>query len=510
MGNTEVRTLTLGGVTAAVPVREMAEQPRIQNMQPGVAELAGALFDCFGRSEIWTPDLFHDQGGPTILQAIRLFCQMVNYELSEAGEQLLDVLELEQLVANQAIGLSSPLQLLCRWTVLVRIGVRKMQRDMLGIVAMLPMPPGGSVKWNKSADHLGRTHYVVTHLFGERFLCRGYAMTCQPDGEWVLGGPTGNRWLKDLYLTPGLQPIDTLVAAKRRKLGGSQQRGRSVDDICNNHKRRLTEGRRAAGIDAKNFGEAHGARLDLENKDIMDAALATVRALLSQVIVYREDAILDDIVGRTGHSKAEVQEDPTLAGSEEDAFKLHTRRRDDAYGYFRPCGRFEIPKGYMVFAETGIPPALKDIEHIPLSGVTGAAISMEHLSGRKDLAPLRRAPTALPDVEDLAPLIDACGIPTINRQVVVEMEPLANETGQDIMRYRLGGDENTAEMLLSEFVRRTAVRFVPMVLDFRRRRLFVEDLQGVRHGIAWEISYDDVNKRFTSCPRPKRSETSPT
>ncbi len=516
----ELRTLTLGGENAAVQVREQAEAPQVQSMTAPVIDLVDELFSTYTTGTAWPKETFFDRGGPEILQAIRLFCQKVNFARSEQNEPLLNILELEEVVEKQAVSLALPLQNLCRWTVLVRVGVRKLQRDLLGLVSMVPMPPKGSIKLNRPADNVGKTHYVVTHLFGERFLCRGYSLNFDREGRWLLGGPDGNRWFKDLWLTPGLQTVDSLVSAKKRKLTPgrasklSKRDERSINQICDAYRKKLGETRAAARMQAKNFGAAHGARLDLENKDIMSTALSSIRALLAQVVVYREDAVLDDIVGRIGRSKAEVIDDPTIAEREAEAFEYHLERRRRAYRHFRPCGSFAMPRGYMVFADQGVPGHIPQEEQTELTGVSGVAVGAGYLSTRYDVEALKRNPSALPEVEDLSPIVDVCGVSTLNGRLVEDMELVSKDQAgdeapgdTDFMRYSLVGQQ-PVDMPLAEFLRKTSVRFVPMIVNFQRRRLFVEDLQGDQDGITWAMSFDDVNPRFLPCPKKKSGKSS--
>jgi len=515
----ELRTLILGGEKAAVMIRETAEAPQEQSVAAPVIDLADQLFSNYTRGTAWSKDAFFDRGGPAILQAIRLFCQKVNFARSEKSEPLANVLELEQIVEKQSASLAIPLQNLCRWTVLVRVGVRKLQRDLLGLVSMIPMLPKGSIKLSRPADSVGKTHYVVTHLLGARFLCRGYALNCDDEGNWKLGGPLGNRWFKDLWLTPGLQTVDSLVTAKKRKLSPGQgsklskRDEQNVAQICGAYRKKLEEGRAAAGLKASDFGAAHGARLDLDNKAIMSAALASIRALLAQVIVYREDAVLDDIVGRAGRSKAELVDDSSLAGRETGSFEYHLERRRVAYKHFRDCGSFAMPAGYMVFSGQGMPGHIPQEARTELTGVSGIAVGTRYLSTRLDVEALKRNPSALPEVEDLSPIIDVCGVSTLNGKLVDNMEMIVkNQAGEEaaegieFMRYSCDG-QPPADMPLADFLKKIAVRFVPMVVNFHRRRLFVEDLQGARDGVSWEMSFDDVNPRFLSCPKKKSGKS---
>lgn len=518
---TELATLKLGGMDAAVTVQEQIEAPQEQNATPAVVAFSEQLFETYKNGATWARDAFQAHGGSDIVQAIRLFAQKVNYERGQNNESSFNVLELEEITVKQAVSLAPPLQSLCRWTILVRVGVRKLQRDLLGLISMIPMPQGGSVKLNRPTDSVGKTHYVVSHLFGERFVCRGYNLRIEDNGDWVLGGQKGNKWLKDLWLTPGLQSVDSLVAAKRRKLTPPSQRKlpaneiKRIDRSCDDYRAKLEKARASAGMKAAAYGAAHGARLDLENKDIMQAALATVRSLLAQAIVYHEDSVLDDIAGRQGCTKSEIINDRGLAGKEEGAFNVHLERRRKANQQYRACRMFAIPKGYSIFSEGGAPALIPDTEKTELTGVSGVAVSAAYTSTCNYAAELRRHHASLPEVEDLSPLIDACGVSTINGKAVIGMTLISRnaagieievdadgkpleEGGIDYMQYTVEGEE-PAEMLLSEFLYRTSVRFVPMVLDAHRRRLFAEDMQGTRQGVSFELSFEDVNERFLPC-----------
>jgi hypothetical protein len=162
--------------------------------------------------------------------------------------------------------------------------------------------------------------------------------------------------------------------------------------------------------------------------------------------------------------------------------------------------------GYMVFAEHGVPKHIDDYARKQLPGVSGVAVSAEYLAGRLDVAGFKRNPFALPEVEDLSPIIDTCGVSTLDGKSIDDMRVVTRDdageespAGDDFMQYDIDGE--TAELPMADFLRKTSVRFVPMVKDFQRRRLFVEDLQGDTDGITWAFSFDDVNERFRPCPR---------
>jgi len=506
----EVRKLQIGGANAAVNVRETVDQaPETTDV---AAEMAEQMFAAYNKGSTWTKEIMAGKNGVDIVQSVRLFAQKVQAKKNDDGKPLLNTLELEDVVARSCASLTLPLQHLCRWTVLVRIGVRKLQRDILGMVAMVPMPPCGSVKLSRPADHLGKTHYVLTHVQGDRLVCRGYSMRVTNKGECILGGSAGNKWLKDLWLAPGLQSVSSLVASKRRKLVPSDdsklcpREEQSVQSICDVQRRKIEKKRKAAGLSSENFGGAHGARLDLENKAIMSAALSCVRALLAQAIAYKEDQLLDEIASRNGHAKHEVINSTRLAGQEEDAFKLHLQRRKNAYTCFSQCGSFAIPHAYMIFSPSTCPKHIPDAEKTELTGITGVAVSFEYLSTRYDAGELRTCPAALPEVEDLSPLVDACGVSTLNGKRVMDFELVQKGDGvaiTDYMRYTLKGVKEPREMPHADFLRRTSVRFIPMVVDFQRRRLYPEDLQGNLNGVRFELSHEDVNPRFARCQKAK-------
>jgi hypothetical protein len=507
----ELATLRLGGENAAVLVREQSERPQKQTASPEVNTMADAMYHDFEKGQPWLKETFFGKSGPDILQAVRLFCQKVNFNRTEGNQHALNILQLADVVTQQSKSLASPLQILCDWTVLVRIGVRKLQRDLLGLIAMVPMPPQGSVRLAQPADSVGKTHYVITHLLGEKFLCRGYAMYVTHDGDWVLGGADGNRWHKDLWLTPGIQSVEAIVAAKRRKIEPS---GRKANDkeasfvkrTLAETRSRLEKTRAIAGLKAENFGAAHGARLDLENKPIMQAALSCVRAMIAQVLSTKEDQVLDEISGRQGHTKAAIAQDPTLAGTEEAAFRHHLERRDHANEAHRACGRFVIPQGFMVFASQSVPATIPDEIRTEVAGVAGIAVSAEDLAGF-DYGQLKRSPAALSDVEDLTPLIDACGYAVVNGQAILNMEPVQEEGGAEYMRYYVAG-QDPAEMPAADFLKRAYVKFVPMVIRCKRRRMFPEDMQGSQRGVYFAMSFEDVAERFVPCKHQHSSTRS--
>lgn len=500
---TEVATLRLGGENAAVKVRETSEQPQEQTATPDIIRLADSMFHDYEQGQPWPKEGFFGKSGPEILQAVRLFAQKVNFSRTEQNLAPLNILELDDLVATHSKNLASPLQILCSWTVLVRIGVRKLQRDLLGLIAMVPMPPQGAVKLAQPADSVGKTHYVVTHLLGEKFLCRGYSMHVTRNGGWMLGGPDGNRWHKDLWLTPGVQSVEAILAAKRRKIEPAGRKSNDkeasfVKKTLDETRSRLEKTRAAAGIKAENFGAAHGARLDLENRSIMQAALACVRAMIAQVLSVKEDQTLDEIVSRQGITKAATAQDPTQASSEEPAFRHHLARREHANGAYRACGRFVIPQGFMVFAAQNVPAGIPAEIRTEVAGVTGVAVNISDLSEETYLQ-LKHSPAALSDIEDLTPLIDACGIATISGQPILNME-LVTEEGVELMRYYVANQE-PAELPIAEFLKRALVKFVPMVIRTKRRRMFPEDMQGVQNGIDFALSFEDVCERFIPCKR---------
>ena len=498
----EVATLRLGGENAAVQVRETSERPQEQTASQEVNNMAVAMFHDYEKGQLWLKETFFDKSGPDILQAVRLFCQKVNYARTESNQRALNILELDDVVARQAKGLASSLQILCTWTVLVRIGVRKLQRDMLGLVAMVPMPPVGGIRLAQPADNVGKTHYVVTHLLGEKFLCRGYAMHVTREGDWVLGGSEGNRWHKDLWLTPGIQSVEAILAAKRRKIAPSWGKSDNAESgtvkrILDDTRTRVEKARDVAGIKASHFGAAHGARLDLENKPIMQAALACVRAMIAQVLSAKEEQALDEIAARHGMSKSAISKEIALAGAEASAFEYHMARRDHANSVHRACGRFVIPQGFMVFASQSIPATIPEEIRAEVAGVVGVAVSAEHLTGL-DYAQLKHSPAALSDVEDLSPLIDACGVAVINGDTVTDMEAMQDEAGTEYTRYYVDGRE-PVDMPRAEFDKRAFVKFVPMVLRCKRKHMVPEDMQGSQNGIYFAMSFDDVAERFVPC-----------
>lgn len=515
----EIRTLNLGGNTAAVQVREdIVEAPKMDAVDEPTKALEGELFACFKRGgAAWPKELFLTRSSSEIVHAVRIFTQQINHERGKIDQRPLNAIELEELVARQSSSLALPLQHLCRWAVL-SAAARKMQRELLGLVTMVPMPPGGSVKFSAPTEEVGRTHYMVTHILGERFTCRGYSTNIDNDGNWLIGGACGNRWYKDIWLMPGLQTIEALVEARRRKLApgrgtkpASSAQARQLAQL----ERSLQSQRAAAGLSSDNFDEATGARLDLENKDIMIAALATVRALLAQVIVYQEDAIIDDVASRCGRTRAELVDDPDAAAKEAAAVRRHLKSRAYAYKHFRSVGSFAVPDGYMVFSQSGIPDQVPRDACTEITGVSGNAISVKHLEWHQR-AVLRRNPAALPEVEDLSPIIDVCGVPTLAGKLVDDMELVmcdasGNETtdedGVEYMQYRFDGQETTAKMPLADFLHKAAVRFVPMVINFHRRRLHPEDMQGAKDGLAWELSFEDISRRFRPCYKRKKSTT---
>jgi hypothetical protein len=511
----ELRNLTLGGDAAVVRAVEVVTEST-RDVDTSISEFAMQLTTAASSGAAWSKDMFRGRSGTEILQAIRVFTLNVNNQRVTAGEPMLNVLDLEQLVVRQVASLALPLQNLCRWSVLVRVGVRSLQRGLAGLVSMVPMPPKGSVKLNKPVFSAGRVDYVVAHVFGNRVYCRGYILQLTKEGEWILGGQDGNRWLKDLWLTPGLQDLDILTAARRRRFGSSagsasRRARRAATNASKSYRKRIEARREAAGLCPAGFGAAAGPRVDLENKALMATTLASIRALLAQAIVYKEDALLDEIAGRSGHTKAELINKPSIAGREEAAFRHHMSRRYEAYRHFRPYGTFVWPRGYMVFAETSVPESIPTEAQTELSGVSGVAVSSEFLSTCPDAAALRRCPSALPEVEDLTPIMDACGVSTIHGEVVEDMELVFRDEngdeaseGAEHMRYTAVGRE-PAEMPLADFMRRTSVRFAPMVVDFQRHRLYVEDLQGNTNGIAWAVSFADVDRRFRPCPKPSKS-----
>jgi hypothetical protein len=508
----ELATLRLGGENAAVLVREKSERPQEQTASPEVNAMADAMYHDFENGQPWLKETFFAKNGPDILQAVRLFCQKVNFSRTESNQHALNILQLADLVTQQSKNLASPLQILCDWTVLVRIGVRKLQRDLLGLIAMVPMPPQGNVRLAQPADSVGKTHYVVTHLLGEKFLCRGYAMRVTHDGDWVLGGADGNRWHKDLWLTPGIQSVEAIVAAKRRKIEPSGRKANEketafVKRTLDETRSRLEKTRAIAGLKAENFGAAHGARLDLENKPIMQAALACVRAMIAQVLSAKEEQTLDEIAGRQGHTKTAIVQDPTLAGTEEPAFRHHLECREHANAAHRACGRFVVPQGFMVFASQSVPAVIPEELRTEVAGVVGVAVSAENLAGF-DYGQLKRSPAALSDVEDLTPLIDACGYAVVNGQPVIDMESVQEEGGAECVRYYVA-DQEPVELPAADFLKKAYVRFVPMVIRCKRRRMFPEDMQGSQNGVYFAMSFEDVAERFVPCKHhSNRSEQS--
>jgi len=506
----EFQQLKMGGREVTTKVRETADEPQTANLATDTIELAEQLFQDYKKGTAWSKKLFNGRSGSQLIQALRLWAQKVDVDRVSSDEPVLNALELEEVVAKQAVSLALPLQTLCRWIVLVRIGVGRLRRELLGLVSMVPMPPCGSVRLGRPADHVSKTHYVVTHVLGDRIFSRGYLLRFTDQG-WKLGGKEGNKWSKDLWLTPGLQEVSAIVAAKRRKMmpNGNPPKGelQNINRTCKNLEKKLKASRQSAGISTDQFSKAHGARLDLENKNIMVATLASVRALLAQTIVYKENQTLDEIAARHDNSKFALLDDPSLAGDEQEAFLYHLQRRRQAQACFAELGKFVFPRGYMVFSETGIPDHVPPEVRVELTGVSGVAVGSEYLASRFDIPVLRKHAAALPEVEDLTPLIDACGISTLHGKMVDELDEIQKDAGaagsEDYIRYRLVGEE-PADMPKADFFRKTSVRFVPMVVNFNRKRLFAEDMQGVSNGVSFAISHEDVNERFNQC-QPKKS-----
>lgn len=320
----------------------------------------------------------------------------------------------------------------------------------------------------------------------------------------MLGGADGNRWHKDLWLTPGIQSVEAILAAKRRKIephgsgrGLSSNETAFVKRTLDETRTRLEKSRAASGMRAEAFGAAHGARMDLENRAIMEAALDCVRSMLAQALSAKEDQTLDEIASRQGLTKAVLTQDPTQAGDEEAAFRQHLLRREHANTAFRACGRFVIPQGYMVFASQNIPTNITPEMRTEIPGVAGTAVNIEDLSAA-EYVQLKHSPAALADIEDLTPLIDAAGVTTINGQSISNMELVTEEDGTELMRYYVVGQE-PAELPVTDFLRRAFVKFVPMVIRTKRRRMTPEDMQGHQAGVDFAMSFEDVCERFIPC-----------
>ena len=228
----------------------------------------------------------------------------------------------------------------------------------------------------------------------------------------------------------------------------------------------------------------------------MQAALSCVRAMIAQVLSAKEDQVLDEITSRQKCTKADAINDPTLTGTEETAFRHHLARRTHADEAYRACGRFVIPQGFMVFATQSVPASIPAEIRTEVAGVTGIAVSAQDLQGF-DYGQLKRNPAALSDVEDLTPLIDACGLPVINGQTVLNMESV-DEEGTEYIRYYVSGRE-PAELPAAEFLKKAMVKFVPMVIRCKRKRMFPEDMQGNQNGIYYAMSFEDVAERFVPC-----------
>jgi len=515
----DATTLSLGGITTPVQVRDTVDDPQMGEVPTTLMALADSLFADWTKGAAWSKDTFQDFSGSQLLQAIRLFTQKINFHRDQEDTPLLNPLELEEVVGRQAVSLPLPLQHLCRWTVLVRIGVRELRPDLLGLVTMAVMPPKGATKLSQPTETVGRTHYAVTHLMGNRFLCRGYCLNFNDDGDWILGGTENNRWVKDVWLTPGLVSIDTLVDMKRRKslpspnAKCSPSQERHLQRICNGHRTRLEKARKVAGLDSSNFSKAHGARLDLENKNIMQLILASVRALLAQAIVYKENRVLDSLAGQCGVTRATLLDDPTQVADAPAEVTHHLSRREAAFSHFRQCGSFVLPRGYMIFSAAKIPATIPVEVRTELTGVTGVAVGAAYLAARTDVPILRRSPAALPEIEDLTPLIDACGVPVLHGKIIENMDVITRdadgneaEEGSQFMRFELEGTGAAEEMPLAPFLQKTSVRFLPMVIDFRRRRLRNDDMQGVHDGVHFAVSPDDVSRRFHPC-RPNQQKS---
>lgn len=506
----EAKTLSLGGSnTAVVHVKENSGSP--PQVGDAVAERVDRLLSAYP-SGPWPPNVFRHVSGPEIVQTIRLYAWRLNKARSEAGFPMLNPLELEQELAGRITEIPLPLQALCRWSVLVRIGVRRLQRDLLGLAAMIPLPSGGTMKRDRPTEVVGKTHYTVTHLHGSRFACRGYITQVNDAGEWKLGGEEGNRWLKDLWLTPGLRSVQSLVNTRRRQL----PKGRpDTEARCQRYRKRIESQREEAGIKSSHFGEAYGARLDLENTAVIESALACVRAMLAQVLVYQADYQMDTIASRHGVTRSDILEgNVELAAGEAAAFQHHVKTREAAYGFFRSCGRFAIPQGYMVFSKGRVPPEAHEFK-CEIPGVSGEVVPISELmappgENKKpvDIAALKRNAAALPEVENLTPLMDLCGVEFIDGKMVTDANELDLDTRGTIephMRYAVAG-EDPVDMPKDEFLQAAEMRFLPMVVDFQRWKMLPDYLRGVCDHVTYELGHEDVRGAF-AC-RAKERELS--
>jgi hypothetical protein len=229
----------------------------------------------------------------------------------------------------------------------------------------------------------------------------------------------------------------------------------------------------------------------------METALSCVRGLLAQAVADREDQALDNIVQRCGQQGA--MRDSVDVGDEQPAFDAHKARRLHAYEQFRSAGRFVLPLGRIVFASMNLPTSAPADAFTAVEGVSGLTLSSEYLAGTPCADNLRRHSSAVAEIEDLTPLINACGLKVLDGNIV-EITGMTQADGPNAkpVDYVSFTDRGVAKRLpYSEFVSKTSVYFLPMIVNFQNENPTAEDLQGMQQGISYGLSNADVAGAFT-------------
>jgi len=460
------KVLMLGG--EPVLVGTSPSQPKIPEQ---VKKITDRLIEEYAENTPWSPAVFFGVHAKDICRVIEAFCdEAINAHATELGEWL-SITELDDIIIEQTVNMPQVFVDLCRWAVLARVGAYRSRQALGGIVAAMPVFSRPEPLVPELQKKFGTGQYAILHRTDDHLSFRGYSMTYANDGQWLLGGREGNRWIKNLWVTPGILPA-ALLHSRLVRFGPE-------------YSRKLLARRAVAGISLDTFFKVTGSSLDLENSGLLVAGLQMLRAMLSYIEVKQADELLQCIAKAIDAPVTELIGNPDIAGESASDVRSQVRIRTQACEHFCYSGYIPMPGGYL--------PISDDIAFsgaVPIPGRRGLGIPVETLSRHPDVKYIRGDARQSIEIEDWAPVVRMCG------QIIVGGVPATNirESDGKVFYTDNQGDEHT--ILQRDYRDMSSVRVKPMIVDMRREMITDEDLRGSRHGISWELSNQDVNRRF--------------
>lgn len=334
---------------------------------------------------------------------------------------------------------------------------------------------------------------------GDRISIRHNGFKLVAERGLQLGGPEGNLWAKNAWLTPGIIPMSITT----KKLADVMDRVEIINQI-----RRVRE---RSGLMAEHFDPATGRRLDLENSSMVD----TVVSHLLGIRMLAEKLLAENQVG--------------LVVDDQEAFDWYARYIDRCkchYAYVERTNE-DIDNdaaGIPVFARLGIeyahgspPTSLKD-RCVESDGRTVAWGAEDYISTE-----------AVSVLADFTPLLDVCSCDIVHGECVlekVELRTLKTEDGEEqitqedynkiakdlhdpdldsgareafskdlqrVVRYTpAGGDEKEVEA--SKYEDMVAVHILPQIVKLAPGQL----LRYNSDGLQVRISEADISPNFTN------------